>query len=88
MKRISARFKRARPILWTRDYDAAKQLVRRALIGLDDERFLALLRELVDYERRRPVIDFGHIVDWAECVFVPAKCSDGEPARRWSDSAD
>jgi hypothetical protein len=87
MIRTMPALRRARPILWMRDYDAAKQLVRQALIQLDDERLLALLRELADFERARPVVDLGRIVEWAECVFVPVIAFDGRSSRRWSDCA-
>ena len=78
--------RRARPILWRRDYDAARTLVAQALRSLDDERFLALLNELADYEKRRPLADAMRVVEWAECVFVPALAGDGRPLRRWSDN--
>jgi len=77
--------RRARPILWRRDFEAARTLVARALRTLDDERFLALLAELSDYEKRR---DAMRVVDWAECVFVPVLAHDGQPLRRWSDAGD
>ena len=35
--------RKARPILWRRDYEAARKVVAHALRTLDDERFLALL---------------------------------------------
>jgi hypothetical protein len=78
--------RRARPILWRRDYDAARTLIAHALRSLDDERFLALLAELSDYERRRP--DAARVVEWAECVFVPVVKVDGQCLRRWSDADD
>jgi len=80
--------RRARPILWRRDYEAARTLVARALRTLDDERFLALLAELTDYEKRRPLAEAMRVVDWAECVFVPVLAHDGQPLRRWSDTGD
>ena len=77
--------RKARPIHWRRDYEAARTLVAQALRSLDDERFLALLAELTDYERRRPLADVSRVVDWAECVFVPVLEIEGQPLRRWSD---
>ena len=79
--------RRARPILWKRDYEAAKNRLLLIHEGVDgDQRFLALLSELTDYERRNPAVDLTRAVDWAECVFVPVLRLDSEPARRWSDS--
>jgi hypothetical protein len=78
--------RRARPILWRRDYEQARTLVAQALRSLDDERFLALLGELTDYDRRRPSADVSRVVEWAECVFVPVLEIDGQPLRRWSDN--
>ena len=77
--------RKARPIHWRRDYEAARTLVAHALRSLDDERFLALLAELSEYERRRPAADVSRVVEWAECVFVPVVEVDGQPLRRWSD---
>ncbi len=80
--------RRARPIHWRRDYEAARALVAQALRTLDDERFLALLAELTDYERRRPLADASRVVEWAECVFIPVLEIEGQPLRRWSDAND
>jgi len=80
--------RRARPILWQRDYEAARTLVANALRTLDDERFLALLAELTDYEKRKPQADVTRVVEWAECVFIPVLGLEGQPLRRWSDAAD
>ena len=78
--------KRARPILWKRDYDAAKDRLLMIAKGVDgDQRFLALLSELTDYERRNPSMDMTRAVEWAECVFVPVLRIGSDPARRWSD---
>ena len=78
---------RARPILWRRDYEAARKLVKRtAQASGDDERFLALLEAVQDYERNRPGVELLRIVDWAECVFVPFLPGDTERSRRWSDT--
>ena len=78
---------RARPILWRRDYEAARQLVAQAAqSSTDDERFLALLEAVHDYERNRPGVELLRIVDWAECVFVPFLPGDTERSRRWSDT--
>jgi hypothetical protein len=83
--RIFAR--RARAILWTRDYEAAKGRLLLIQKGADgDDRFLALLSELTDYERRNPAVELTHVVEWAECVFVPVLRVGSEPARRWSDA--
>jgi hypothetical protein len=80
--------RKARPILWRRDYEGARKVVAHALRTLDDERFLALLAELADYDKRRPVSDFTRVVEWAECVFVPVLEIEGQSLRRWSDTAD
>lgn len=78
--------RKARPILWKRDYDAAKGRLLLIGTGADgDERFLALLSELTDYERRNPSLELARVVEWAECVFVPVLRVGSEPARRWSD---
>jgi len=78
---------RARPILWRRDYEAARKLVKQTAQGAgDDERFLALLDAVYEYERSRPSIELLRIVDWAECVFVPSVPGDAERSRRWSDT--
>jgi hypothetical protein len=79
--------KKARPILWKRDYDAAKTvLVQVATTSPDDERFLALLRTVYDFERARPSLELLRIVELAECVFVPGVPGDDERSRRWSDA--
>ncbi|HTT38398.1 MAG TPA: hypothetical protein VMH32_12115 [Burkholderiales bacterium] len=81
------RANRARPILWRRDYEAARKLVKQTAASADDdERFLALLEAVHEYERNRPSVELLRIVDWAECVFVPAIPGDTERARRWSDT--
>ena len=78
---------RARPILWRRDYEAARKLVKQtARSSNDDERFLALLEAVYEYERNRPSLELLRIVDWAECVFVPSMPGDMERSRRWSDT--
>jgi hypothetical protein len=80
--------KRARPILWTRDYEAAKSVLVR--VGRDsegDERFLSLLRAVYDYERNPPAVELSRIVELAECVFVPGLPGDESRSRRWSDTA-
>jgi hypothetical protein len=78
--------RKARPILWMRDYEAAKSRLLLINKGADgDERFLALLSELTDYERRNPSVELARVVEWAECVFVPVLRAGSEPARRWSD---
>jgi hypothetical protein len=58
----------------------------QALRSLDDDRFLALLGALTEYEKHRPLADAMRVVEWAECVFVPAIGGDGRPLRRWSDN--
>ena len=78
--------RRARPILWRRDYDAARALVAKALRSLDDARFLALQGELSKYVMRRPLADAMRVVEWSECVFVPVIGGEGRPLRRWSDT--
>jgi hypothetical protein len=80
--------RKARAILWRRDYEAARTLVAHALRSLDDERFLALLAELSDYEKRRPHADFTRVVEWAVCVFVPVLELEGRSLKRWSDAND
>jgi hypothetical protein len=78
--------RKARPILWKRDYDAAKGQLSSIAKGADgDERFLALLSELTHYERRNPSVELSRFVEWAECVFVPVLRVGSDPARRWSD---
>jgi hypothetical protein len=78
--------RKARPILWNRDYEAAKDRLLLITKGADgDERFMALLSELTDYERRNPSVELDRVVEWAECVFVPVLRVGSEPARRWSD---
>ena len=80
--------RKSRPILWHRDYEAARKLVAQALRMLDDERFLALLTELADYDKRRPLGDFTRVEEWAECVFVPVLEMEGQALRRWSDGPE
>jgi hypothetical protein len=80
--------RRARPILWKRDYEAAKgQLLLIGKGAEADERFMALLSELTDFERRNPSVELTRFVEWAECVFVPVLRVGAEPARRWSDGS-
>lgn len=74
--------RKARPILWRRDYDAARNVLSQVA---DDDRFLALLHELKEYERRHPASELRRVVQWAECVFVPMLMAAGSDARRWSD---
>jgi hypothetical protein len=78
---------KARPILWRRDYEAARQLLKASATGSDDDnRFLALLDAVYDYERNRPSVELLRIVEWAECVFIPGMPGDQDRSRRWSDS--
>jgi hypothetical protein len=74
--------RKARPILWRRDYEAAQKVLAEVA---DDERFLALLQELKEYERRHPAADLRRVVQWAEYVFVPMLVAGVANARRWSD---
>ena len=78
---------KARPILWRRDYEAARKLLKKTAVDSDDDnRFLALLQAVYDYERYRPSMELLRIVEWAECVFVPGMPGDVDRSRRWSDS--
>jgi hypothetical protein len=77
--------RKARPILWRRDYEAAKSVLIRAAADASDERFMGLLRAVHDYERSGPHLELSRIVELAECVFVPALTGDYERSRRWSD---
>ena len=80
--------RRARPILWQRDYEAAKAVLSHAASSSsDDERFLCLLRALYDYERKGAHFELARIVELAEWVFVPALSNPQERSRRWSDDA-
>jgi hypothetical protein len=80
--------KRARPIFWKRDYEAAKVvLVRVTRDSAGDERFLSLLRVVYDYERNPRSVELSRIVELAECVFVPGIPGDDLRLRRWSDTA-
>jgi hypothetical protein len=78
--------KKARPILWKRDWEAAKTvLIQVATTSPDDARFLELLRAVYDYERSGPRLELLRIVELAECVFVPTIPGDDARSRRWSD---
>jgi hypothetical protein len=78
--------RKARPILWRRDYEAAKTvLIQVATSSPDDARFLGLLRAVYDYERSGPSLELLRIVELAECVFVPTIPGDDARSRRWSD---
>jgi len=79
--------KKARPILWQRDYEAAKSVLIRAAANASDERFMGLLQAVHDYERDGANLELSRIVELAECVFVPALTGDEERSRRWSDEA-
>jgi hypothetical protein len=79
--------RKARPILWQRDYEAAKSVLIRAAANSSDERFMGLLQALHDYERSGPNLELSRIVELAECVFVPVLTGDHERSRRWSDEA-
>jgi hypothetical protein len=82
---------KARPILTTRDYDAARQQLVAALREpgwtREEDRIDALMRALRGFEGRLMMRDASLAIEWAECVFVPA--AEIEPARkrRWSDSS-
>lgn len=78
--------RKARSILWRRDYEAAKSvLIQVATTSPDDARFLGLLRAVYDYERSGPRVELLRIVELAECVFVPTIPGDDARSRRWSD---
>jgi hypothetical protein len=80
--------RKARPILWKRDYQAAKTvLIHVATTSPDDARFLGLLRVVYDYERSGPRLELLRIVELAECVFVPTIPGDDARSRRWSDES-
>jgi hypothetical protein len=80
--------RKVRPILWRKDYDAAKTaLIEVATTSPDDARFLGLLRAVYDYERSGPSFELLRIVELAECVFVPAIPGADQRSRRWSDDA-
>lgn len=80
--------KKARPILWRRDYEAARgALVQIATTSPDDDRFFALLRAVHDFERTRPSAELLRIVELAECVFVPGLPAQEERSRRWYDAS-
>jgi hypothetical protein len=80
--------KKARPILWRRDYEAARgALLDVATKSPDDERFFALLSAVHDFERTRPSVELLRIVELAECVFIPGLPAEEERSRRWSDAS-
>ena len=79
--------KKARPILWRRDYEAARDALKEiATASPDDERFFSRLRAVHDYERTRPSVELLRIVELAECVFIPGLPGEEERSRRWSDA--
>jgi hypothetical protein len=80
---------KARPILSTRDYDAARKQLKQALKEpgwlREEERIEALMHELTDFENRFLMRERWLAIEWAECVFVPDLDEDDAPRRRWSD---
>ena len=72
----------ARPIVSERDYTAVQGLLVEA--ALEQERSLALMRELADYEGRG--VALSAVVAWAEWVVVPRFEGEDQPHRRWSDA--
>ena len=82
---------KARPILTTRDYDAARQQLVAALREpgwtREEDRIDALMHALRGFEGRLMMRDASLAIEWAECVFVPTAEVDPAPKRRWSDSS-
>jgi aminoglycoside/choline kinase family phosphotransferase len=82
---------KARPILTTRDYDAARQRLVAALgepgWTREEDRIEALIHVLRGFEGRLVMRDASLAIEWAECVFVPAAELEPAPKRRWSDLA-
>jgi tRNA pseudouridine-54 N-methylase len=80
---------KARTILSTRDYDAARKQLKQALKQpgwlREEERIEALTRELADFENRFLMRERWLAIEWAECVFIPGLDQEGAPRRRWSD---
>jgi len=80
---------KARPILSTRDYDAARKRLRAALKQpgwlREEERIEGLMRELSNFENRFLMRERWLAIEWAECVFVPDLGDADAPRRRWSD---
>ena len=80
---------KARPILSTRDYDAARKGLRTALRQpawlREEERIEALMHALTDFEDRFLMRERWLAIEWAECVFVPDLGEANAPRRRWSD---
>jgi hypothetical protein len=81
--------RKARPILGTRDYDAARTQLKQALKEpgwlREEERIEALMHELTDFENRFLMRERWLAIEWAECVFVPNLAGEDAPRRRWSD---
>ena len=82
---------KARPILTTRDYDAARQQLVAALREpgwtREEDRIDDLMHALRGFEGRLMMRDASLAIEWAECVFVPTTELDPAPKRRWSDSS-
>ena len=82
--------RKARPILSTRDYDAARKHLKGVLKEpawlREDSRIEALIRELTDFEDRFVMRERWVAIEWAECVFVPSLDEEGSLRRRWSDA--
>jgi hypothetical protein len=81
--------RKARAILSTRDYDAARKQLKQALKEpgwlREEERIESLMRELTDFENRFLMRERWLAIEWAECVFVPELTDGDAPRRRWSD---
>lgn len=81
--------RKARPILGTRDYDAARRQLKQALKEpgwlREEERIEALMHELAEFESRFLMRERWLAIEWAECVFVPGLEDADAPRRRWSD---
>ena len=81
--------RKARLILSTRDYDAARKQLKHAMKQpawlRQEERIEALMRELTDFENRFLMRERWLAIEWAECVFVPELNEEDAPKRRWSD---
>ncbi len=88
-RQFSAPEHKARPILSTRDYDAARKRLKAALREpgwlREEERIEALMHALTDFENRFLMRERWLAIEWAECVFVPGLGGDDAPKRRWSD---
>ena len=81
--------RRARPIINTRDYDAARKGLKKALKApvelREDDRIEGLRQELRAFEDRFLMREQWLAIEWAECVFVPDIELDEAHRRRWND---